>query len=216
MYNTSHYHIMGLGKMYKAPKDLNFRQVKHVQKIIEKDKVIKRVDVPFQGTFTTTGDLYEITQIAKGNDTITRDSDRIHVMKVSIQNLFSNTTNTTQALRLRVMFVRSKKGPLVIANFPAYIATPDFDKMQVYYDEIHILGPFSTTATQAQSSQTVLKLAYKKSFKNKKIPHLNVGYDTDVSVTDAQDNPLYMYTVGDSANSIGQQGYARISWFDRD
>lgn len=109
---------------------------------------------------------------------------------------------------IRVIVARSKIGPLVVGNFPAAINTvPDLDKMQIYEDKIFSFG----TAGSAAFLNTELF----KSFRNKKVPHLLIGYDETTSATVAQNNPLYVYFLT-LQDSIVVQGYSRLKFFDKD
>lgn len=188
---------------------LSTRQVKQVQKIVEKNKLIKRDNEDLGGTFDTTGDLYELTNIAKGDESFQRDTDRIAVKRVKLSFSVQNVTANYNSYR--VMVVRSKIGPLVAANFPTSIGNADYDKMQVYYDKFHGIGPGITLIDQGIRTHQILVR-----FSNKKVPHLNVGYDETASATLARDNPLYMWIVGHTADDLQSQGFSEITWFDKD
>lgn len=197
-------------RVLATQRKLNNRQVRQVQKIVEGNKQIKRLNTSVNGTFTTTGDLYELTAIAKSNTNLTRDSDRINLLQAELEvGFYSDTAGYKQ---LRIMMVRGKYGPLVLADFPDIVTTPDYDKMQVYHDRVYTIGPGSTNF----DSSVIHRVNLKKQFKNRKVPHLNVIYDTDVSATAAQDNPIYIYFIQSSANAITSSGYGSIKWFDKD
>ena len=144
----------------------------------------------FASNVDNTGSQFNITSIVEGDDWDQRQSDRIQVLKFAF---FLTLAGSDSSNAIRIMFVRSKVGPLVAANFPTLLNPPDYDKMQVYYDR--------TYQTSQNGPDIVNDVIYSHNFKSRKVPYLNVNYDDDVSATNAQKNPLYMWIITDSGVS---------------
>lgn len=169
---------------------LNFKQVKQVQKIVNKNKRYKTYQRIITTEGNTTGDLREFTNNSIGNSQDQRENQTIFVHRIKFQ---MSIINDGVYNVYRVLVVRSKQGALALADMPAYSGAPDLDKMQVYYDRL-----VSSYAPNTQPP-TILGMTHK--FKTKKIPHLKVGYDTNTSATDAQENALYLFIVGNTAEA---------------
>lgn len=197
---------MPAGKIYKYPRRLNTRQVKQVQKIVNKNRTFK-TDFQFVNVEpNTTGALVEFTDIDQGDDYNQRDTDRILLQ--GIRAMLSLDLDG-QDNRIRVLIVRSKIGPLVLADFPAYNTQPNLDKMQVYYE--YYVG------TSVADADRPFQIRYKKKFNKGKIPHMKVTYADSVSVTAAQSNPVYLFTVGNVAAATSTSllsGYIYTNWYD--
>lgn len=191
----------------RRQRKLNNRQVKQVQKIINSNKLLKVFYTAMPGGIASaTPQLIPLDSVTKGDEFFQRDSDRINVQSLKLTLGIYNTAAAVNTIRIIVL--RSKVGPLVVGDLPAAINTvPDLDKMQVYEDRIYSFG---TAGSAAFFNDQMFK-----SFKNKKVPHMKVGYDETVSATLAQDNPLYIYFLT-LQDSIVVQGHARLKFFDRD
>lgn len=202
---------MPMGTMIRAApratrrRGLNYKQVKQVQKIVNKNKQLKsQQDIASQAV-TTAKYLYEITEITEGDDFNQRTSDKIFLQSLKINMSINQAGTLTQQL-CRVMVVRGKNGPLSTADLPAYSTEADLDKMQVYYDRIVRIPATAIDPIQWD---------FFKSFRNKKVPHLKVRYDDDVSAISAEGNPIYVYAV----SSEGTNGFvlsvnSKVKWFD--
>lgn len=193
---------MPMGRMYRAPaptgarKGLNFKQVKQVQKIINKNLQIKTYRSVIAVTSTTAGSLIECTSISEGDNFNERDGDKIKVQSLKIP--YSICPDTTNAIvhNVRVMVVRGKYGPLVVGDLPTTVTgQADLDKMQVYHDKLYQL-----IDNQDALNDNVIVPFY-KSFKNKKVPHLLSHFDDSVSATACQSNPIYFFTIASSSTT---------------
>lgn len=200
--------------MYRAPvprrKGLNFKQVKQVQKIIQKNQQIKTVRQPILATVDSTGALEEITLVGTGDDFFERLVDKIKVQSIKFPYSIAPNTTSTSLRNMRVMVVRGKYGPLTLTDMPTSVtAQADLDKMQVYHDRVYFL------VANQDSINGHAKVPFYKSFKNKKVPHLLVHYDDDVSATAAQSNPLYVFYIADSSTTPPNIiGYVDMKFFD--
>lgn len=207
---------MPMGQMYRAPqptgarRGLNYKQVKQVQKIIQKNQQLKVFRTQLAVTGVTAGTLVELSAISEGDNFNNRDGDKIKVQSLKMPFAIEGDTASTILQRVRILVVRSKTGPLVAANFPASLTgQPDLDKMQVYYDRM-----YSYMDQQESISDNVTVPMY-KSFKNKKVPHLLCHYDDDVSATDCQQNPIYLWIVGlSNTTPVSIVGYADLKFFN--
>lgn len=201
---------MPAGRIYRAPvpkrRPLNTRQVKQVQKIIEKDKKFKTKHDYFNVTPLTTKSLTELTAITEGDNYFERHGDKIHLKKIVIHMSIAQNDTPTRMMN-RLLIVRSKTGPLVVADLPAYDAEVDLDDMAILHEEIFNIQSVDNT----QPIQRTIKLK----FQNKRVPHMNVEYDDDDSATNAQNNPVYMYWVGsDATYGLSVIGHYYTSFFD--
>lgn len=187
---------------------LNNRQVKQVQKIINKNRRLKVFQEYFLETIDSGDDLKEFTAIPEGDDIGERDTDTIHLMSIKLM-LSINNHATATVQRLRVMVARGRNGPLAIGDFPATPGTaPDLDKIQVYYDEIINLPAVDIDPFQ---------IRWFKSFKTRRIPHLNVRYDDAASATAAQHNPVYLFmSSSEATNGASVAGYIITKFYDVD
>lgn len=211
---------MPAGRLYNATmsRRLNKRQVKQVQKIVEKNKQLRTAYVDLDdASFASSSPVFvELTSIAEGDDNNLRDSDRINLKSIRLNLVASKLPATTNGdvTTIRVLIARSKTGPLTVADFPAStIALPDNDKMQVLYDRYYALGPYDTDGIFIDS--VLREIPIKLKFANKKVPHLTVGYDDDVSATAAQHNPIYLNIEATGNNTMRLDGVAIVKWFDR-
>jgi len=207
---------MPAGRMYVSARrskqrSLNFKQVKQVQKIIQKNKQLKNVrkEIASNG-ITTTGILQEITAISEGDNFNNRDGDKVQVLSMKLHsNIYSGAagTNNTQ---IRCMLVRGKYGPLALADMPAdEREQPDLDKMQVYFDRLYTLG------AAGSGDDHINGVLHYKSFKNSKVPHLLVHFDDDESATAAQSNPLYIFAISNTAaNGPSWEGWVDTKFFN--
>ena len=182
----------------RANRNLSFKQVKQVQKLINADKRLKTVWLPIAGTMSTSKSLHKIAVIAEGDDFDQRTGDRVKAVSMRFQWCITPTDTTLVTGDVRVMVVRATTDVLASADMPAYNGAPDLDKMQVYYDEVinlsnHEFDPISRS--------------YFKSFKNKKIPHLNIHFDDDESATEASKNPLYLFYTAQTASNATISGH---------
>lgn len=206
---------MPAGKMYNYTaqnprKGLNFKQVKQVQKIIQKNQQIKTTRVAIASLANTTGALTELSAITEGDNFNNRDGDKIKAQSLKV--CYSISPDTTNAILqiVRIIIVRGKYGPLVLADLPTAIAGQcDLDKMQVYHDRIYQL---LDNQDAINDNSTV---PFFKSFKNKKVPHLLCNFDDDVSATACQSNPLYFYVLGASASTpCAVNGFSDLKFFN--
>ncbi len=201
---------MPMGRIFRGGQSrgrgLNFKQVKQVQKIIEKNKRLKvefknQVDV-----MTSVGALNELTTVAEGDDFNERQGDIINAMSLKVQWTVSPNATPTAGV-YRIMIVRARIGALVAADLPAVVGTPDLDKFQVLYDKVYNVN---ASATYMNFGET-----YFKSFKNRKVPYMKVRYDDDISASAAQDNAIYLWTIsGILIEGPSFQAFTRLKFFD--
>lgn len=189
---------------------LNRRQFKQVTKIVQSGQELKQAYTSLNIAFLSTGTLTEITALSKGSNYNQRDGEDIRYQSTKFEMAIAPTEAGNQNAVCRIMFVRSKKGPLVVADFPTTVdAEPNFDKMQVYKDQVYVTNDVT-------GEGSINNIRWFKSFKNRKTPHLNVGYVASVSATAGQNNPLYLYMVTSALVSTPTlQGYIRSKWFDK-
>lgn len=183
---------------------LNRPQVRQVQKIINANKDLKRKWIELSHDPSTTAVVTEATAISEGDNFDNRIDDTIRVHSMYVQWCYNHDTTAADG-STRLLVLRARYGQLDATDIPAVGATPDYDKLQVYYDEV--------ITFEAESTEPVCRTFY-KTFKNKKIPHMKVKYDDDVSATDAVINPLYVASVGDGANAPRIKGYVLVKYFD--
>lgn len=186
--------------------------MKQVQKIVNKNKQYREHYISLFSEFNTTGVLTEITAIgeAAGTDWYGREANTIQVKHLTITGDYYN--NDATATLNRLMVVRSKVGPLALADMPAYNAQADLSKMEVMYDKPFAANPGATDGVR------IPLINYKHSFKTGKIPHLNVGYVDATSATAAQKNPLYIYLIGSTAAASTDNaifGHIKLNYFDK-
>lgn len=221
-----------------APKrGLNKRQVKQVQRQIEKNKRIKNYYVPLSGDFTNVATatqrptyFQELTLVPNTSNSVGRSEDQILLKSYNIKmgaanytNDASSPTTTVFPITYRVIIVRSKQGgPLTNivdtgnASIVDFSAQPDPDKFQVYTDEI-----FTVSGGSSNISLGYLMHFY-KSFKNKKVPHMIVGYDDQTAIPNtAISNPIYMKIIMDpdapsSDYNWSLNGFCHVKFFDKE
>lgn len=223
---------------------LNRRQSKQVQKIILSNKRIKNTYVPITAPFTdVTGAtqlanyFQELTLISSSMSAQARSEAQIQLKSYNIKlglTYYQNDATPTPSnfnipVTYRVIIVRSKEGPVsdittLIANASIvnFVQQPDPNKFQIYTDEIFTAGGSSETTLKNNVSLGYLMHFY-KSFKNKKVPHMIVGWNEADTPGDAADiNPIYMKvivdpnaTVGDSYN-FQLQGFCHLKYFDKE
>lgn len=207
---------------------LNRRQVKQVQKIVNSNMFLKQtyLAVANNTAVASTGTLLEITAIPDGDAFNQRESNRLRLLsynaKYQFRNSSSNTISSgTETPRLRMLIVRSKQGPLVLADLPTTVTgLPDLDRMQVYHDRVHYLPYFLYTGTTEAGNipgdlATINDIQDFKSFHNKKTPHLNVGFDL-LSDEFANVNPIYILFITDVDSIPLVSGWTHIKFFDKD
>lgn len=201
---------MAMGRIYKpsTQRGLNFKQVKTVQKLINKNQQMKVVRQAVSSTMNTTGVLTEISTCAEGDNFNNRDGDKIKCQSIKcVLTITPNASSATSQV-VRILVARGKNGPLAIGAFPATVnAQPDLDQMQVYHDRIY-------SVVKDQDGINFDVPIY-KSFKNKKVPHLLIHYSDAVSSTLANDNPLYLFVLGNNAtNPPTCAGYTDMKFFN--
>lgn len=205
---------MPAGKMYNYTaqnrKGLNFKQVKQVQKIIQKNQQLKTFRSVLANTITTTGVLIECTAITEGDNFNNRDGDKIKVQSLKIPYTICPATDNAIVQNNRIIIVRGKFGPLVVADMPTTVTGQcDLDKMQVYHDRL-----YQVIDNQDAINDHVVVPFY-KSFKNKKVPHLLCHYDDDISASACQSNPIYVYTIASSATTPSTlAGFGDLKFFN--
>lgn len=203
---------MVMGKIVNvAPRRraLNFRQVKQVQKIINKNKQLNRYELLTSVAPTTAKSLTGLDQIGLattgGNEFNIRNSDQILVQSLRLQgSIIAPATPTAQTVRL--LLIRSKKGPLAVADLPSTTGQTDYDRVQVLYERIINIGTLTSEP---------IAFGMFKSFRNKKIPHMKLRYDDTVGDDIPLENNLYFYAVTSTATN-GASIYFRtmIKYFE--
>jgi len=214
---------MAGGKIYApAPKrGLNRKQTKQVQKIIERNKMLKHsyVSLADGSILSATTGFYELTVLAKGDEVDQRDSDRINLQRIKLSLLVrrNQDNSASDVAPFRVLVVRSKEGPKLVTDLPINMTNaPDFDEFQILHDQVYALGANDADTGLVDMTSRVINLKFK--FKNKKVPHMVVGYDEDDSATLAQTNPIYLviFNENDTGAGIATTGFSHLTWFDRD
>lgn len=222
---------------------LNRTQTKQVQKIIQANKRIKNYYVPIDFEFTNeTGatqlftNFQELTSVGiNGPDASVRQTSEIQLQSYNIKlGLVPYTNDVAMAVPsqvnapYRVIIARSKQGPVtdIVDNAGAIVSftqQPDPDIFQVYHDEIH------TPASATGGNELGYLMHMYKSFKNKKVPHMIVGYNDTTATPDAtgaNNNPIYMKILVDTsfASPSGGgaifnfqiRGFAHMKFFDKE
>lgn len=188
---------------------LNFKQVKQVQKIINSNQRLKTFRASLNvGVVTTAGVLTEVSAIAEGDDFSQRDSDRIRAASLKLHGAVQGNTAVTGYTVLRIMLCRAKHGVLALADMPVggnITDQADLDKIQVYSDRLYILHDDADGSGTAHNDIFVFK-----SFKNRKVPHMNIEYDDSESATLAQKNACYVFQLSNQAVNGGRF----IGWTD--
>lgn len=204
---------MPMGRIVRvAPRSnkrgLNYKQVKQVQKIVNSNKSLKTKRLSVQQSPTSAGTLTEITGVSEGDDYNQRNSDRINALSIKMALTLSHDTTNTGRVSSRVVIARSKVGPLALGDFTlSATAQQDLDKMQILYDRCFQTDP---------DAPVVNDILHYKSFKNRKVPHMVVGYDDDASATAAQNNPIYLLTYSsDASDGPAFQGYIDFKFMSR-
>lgn len=216
-------------RRYVAPvsKRLTFRQVKQVQKLIERNKELNR-----SWTVLTQGFNDITNSIVFGNhDTNGRLSNQINVVGLHIELLARNIvtdTTTGDIPCVRVIIGRTKGTGVTSLDSAESIATmPDPDDFQIYVDKI--LSPTAMAVAGTATDNVLMqsfKFSYKKSFKNKKIPHLNVLYDeNDADPNIVRKNQLFIAILADntalpdpdegSLATLSVNGFASLKYYDK-
>lgn len=193
---------MPAGRIYRST-GLSNRQVKQVQKIVNSNKDFKQRHFGANGNISTTQLLIPLTTVPIGSNFNNRESDRIRAVSLKGQVVVA-LNNTPLSQRNRIMVVRSKTGKLTVTDFPTLHNQPDLDKFQVLMDQIYISGDGDFTPEIFR---------FYKSFKNKKIPHMNIGYDNEAN--DVITNPIYLYMYGSSGTNGNTYNYAfNLKYYD--
>lgn len=233
----------------RLPRKLNRTQVKQVQRQIERNKRIKNSYTLFNsngpnGLFTfsdVTGasqvqtKFAEITSVGQGDQSNLRSEEQIMLKSYNIKlglDWYGNDASPTPTTIMivapfRVLIVRSKRGPQTDIFDPAGIpvsdwgSQPDPDLYQTYTDEIISVSGNNSSTTQTNVAPGFLWHFY-KSFKNKKVPHMIVGYDENTG-DQAISNPIYIKIIvssnappaGESYN-FALHGFAHLKFFDKE
>lgn len=188
-----------MGKLYRVPpstrrrRPLNRRQVTQVRKIVNSGKQFKTKATYGQQTITSTGALTELTAITEGDDFYNREGDKIQLLNIKMLLSMINNSTTPTTNKARIMIVRAKGAPLVVADMPTFESQPDLDKMSVLWEEHW----FFDDQVTYQPIQRNSKIRFKKG----RIPYMLVKYDDDESATNAQHNAVYAYWVGSEATN---------------
>jgi len=233
----------------RPARKLNRTQVKQVQRQIEKNKRIKNSYTSFvsngpNGLFTFSNvagasQVYtkfaELTVIPQGDNSTLRSEEQIllksYNIKLGLDTYLNDdsggATNTMVVLPFRIIIVRSKIGAQTdIFNTSAipvsdWASQPDPDLYQVYTDEIISVSGNGSTSVQSNVAPGYLWHFY-KSFKNKKVPHMIVGYDEDTG-SGAIHNPIYMKiivtpnaTQQSNTFNFALHGFAHLKFFDKE
>lgn len=237
----------------RSGKRLARGQVKQVQRIIEKNKRLKNTYVPLEaylasspsGLGATGAWVRELTEINQFNNSVSRSEDQILLKSYNIKLGSTMVQGATGPLGgdyhsfapFRVIIARSKIGQVFDITDPTnasildFTSQPDPDRFQVYTDEIHNMygnSAFGTTQTDIPSAGGAngYLLHMYKSFKNKKVPHMIVGYDETATPNEdlAVSNGILMkvigeprsYSTADKTFLHGFQGFCHLKYFDKE
>ncbi len=154
---------------------LTGRQRTQVKKLITSNQQVKQLWLSVNNIFTDAGTLQELTTIGEGNDFDERNTDRIKVLSARLHVSIGPTAVNSLEQTDRVMIVRSKRGPLLLADLPGIFSAPDLDKFQVLLDR------YLFYSGQSEQDQSTIDMFH--SFKKGRIPHMKCIYDDDVSAT---------------------------------
>jgi len=213
---------MAGGKMYlSAGRKLNTRQVRQVQQIVERNKLYKHAYISLvdASVLSATPAFIELTALAKGDEIDQRSGDRINLIKIKLSLLIRRIQDNaaSDVAPFRVLIVRSKEGVKVVGDLPISMSNaPDFDEFQILHDQVYAVGPNDADTGLVDNTSRTINLKFK--FKNKKVPHMVVGYDEDDSATVGQTNPIYLtvYNENDTGAGISLTGWSHLQWFDKD
>lgn len=219
--------VAGISKRVNARtfrKPLNRRQVKQVQKIVEKNKELKMSWTAINDASADSGNptFVELTTIAEGEDFNQRDSDKVNLisldLKFSIGRLPATTNNTVSFLRMLV--VRAKGRPLTVTDMTNDILVvgttpPDIDLYQILDERILGLGPFDSDSN-GMISNVVINYSKKYKFKNAKVPHMTLLYDDDESATACQKNAIYLFIISSDTTTFQVAGQAKLKFYTKD
>lgn len=224
---------------------LNRTQIRQVQKVVNANKRLKNYYVPINHSFTNSGavgnyiGITELTSVGiNGPDATVRQTSEILLQSYNIKLGMVPHDDGLNPIYMwpasyRIIIARSKQGPATdissqtgpITNFTDQ---PDPDVYQVYADEIHTAGGGTASgAVLARSNPSLGYLMHMyKSFKNKKVPHMVVGYNDTTATPDAttaNNNPILMKIIVDPAFSGDEaefnfqlKGFGHIKFFDKE
>lgn len=199
---------MPMGKIYQAPsRGLSNKQKKQVKSIVNSQKDMKQFFQSFlQTPLSGTAEIDDLTLVAKGDAFNQRSEDTIQALSLKVNFcLANNATGTRQVFR--ILIVRAKNIPLVLADVPTVTATPNYEKMQVYYDKTFFCDTAEHTTFQSFEK--------KLNFKKKQIPYMKIGYDESVSATIPQRNGIYIMSCSSEAsNAPAIQGTASLKFYN--
>lgn len=229
------------GTTFKT-KSLNRRQVKQVQRQIEKNKRIKNTYVGIFGDFTDVNTatplqtyFIEFTQLLQGDKSYERSEFEVLMKSYNLKlgvSAYTNDATVPSTLMIpwsfRIIIARSKIGAqtnivdLANASIVDFRSQPHPDKYQIYTDEIISISGNTSAVNGAPNISPGYLWHFYKSFKNKKVPHMIVGYDED-SVNAAVNNPIYMKIIVDpGTNPAGEtynfslNGFVHLKYFDKE
>ena len=189
-------------------KRLSGKQVKQVSRLINKNKRLKQKWLSVDNQVPSTGSLAEISDVPQGNGYNQRDSEKILARSIQLSLSLNSTAGGFETSNVRIMIVRSKKGPLALSDLPGVFVEPNLDNLQVYFDKHYQINE--------NNSMPVL-IDYYKSFSNGKIPHMVIGY---INANNAAiNNPVYLYYINEPVGGGGPdgpslEGYHIIKFFD--
>ncbi len=191
---------------------LNFKQVKQVTRLINKNKRVKqRWILQDHMLQPDPGALFEFTVIPKGVDHSERDSDKLAALSLQLHlSINQNDSDNEIDDEYRFFLVRSKSGPLTVTDMPLFFGRPNLDKYQVYLDKyINI------------KNDTVepIEIDFYKSFKTGKVPHMIIGYDGVLDGTNAINNGIYLFVIKREAGVLTggtMIGYSLLKYVDLD
>jgi len=191
---------------------LNFKQVKQVTRLINKNKRIKQRFITQNDLLQDApGSLQELTTVQKGTTFSQSDSDKIAALSLQV-HLSINVGEGDNAADdvLRYSIVRSKTGTLTSADMPSILGPHNLDLYQVYLDKY---------ITMREENTIPIEIDYYKSFKTNKVPHMVIGYDAADQVINAVNNPIYLWYIKQSAsvtNGAIHNGYSLMKFADLD
>jgi hypothetical protein len=218
--------VAGISKRVNASsfrqRKLNFRQVKQVQKIVDKNKQLKQCWTPLDdASFDSSNPVFiELTQLTEGDDFFERDSDLVRLLSLKLMFTINRLPATTNAsvTTARIMVCRTKVGPLTVADMPGSPVSstqPNLTKYQVLYERFVSIGPYDSDSN-GFIDNTSKDVQIKLKFRNRKIPHLGLMYDESVSNTASQKNAVYLHIDTSDTTTMALQGQSLAKYYDKD
>lgn len=199
------------GKMVSEEKSIN-TQVKSVvpRGMIKPTRDLKFVDstTGVGMNYDTTGSILLVNGIAEGDDFTSRNSRSVMLKSVTLRGFAQSSATGTAVHKVRTLLVWDNAANgvalaitdvLTSANSLAFPNVNNEKRFTILYDVSHVLGPFTSTATQAIADQTVVGI---EALINMSAPVQFNG--TGATIASIQNGSIYLITIGDSVAGATQ------------